>query len=86
MTSGRSELAALGFALTFPTLLTWVYFVLLSGRPVMGVAYGAGKIIQFGFRWPGSRGDRDASLGPLHRTDAVFCPVSALGWSWLDSL
>jgi len=39
------------FALTFPTLLTVVYFILLSGHPagLQLVAFGIGKFIQFAF-------------------------------------
>lgn len=40
---------ALGFALAFPTLGTWVYFILLSGRPGMQTAYAATKVVQFSF-------------------------------------
>ena len=31
----------------FPMLMTWVYFVVLAGRPGMKVAYTVGKLIQF---------------------------------------
>ena len=43
------QVAALIFALTFPTLTTGVYFILLSGHPSMGAVYAAAKILQFAF-------------------------------------
>lgn len=47
----RADLAAVVFALVFPTLITWVYFVALAGQDSkwQGFAAGAGKAIQFGF-------------------------------------
>jgi hypothetical protein len=45
----RYQLTGLVFALVFPSLMTWVYFVALSGRREAGVAYLIGKIVQFGF-------------------------------------
>jgi CAAX protease family protein len=58
-TSGRADFAALAFALTFPTLTTWLYFVVLApaagapdptdANPLMKIAYGAGKVAQFAF-------------------------------------
>ena len=49
--STRTEIAALIFALTFPTLLTWVYFIWLaqSSAGLQQAAYSIGKVIQFGF-------------------------------------
>jgi hypothetical protein len=49
--SSRSEVAAILFALSFPTLLTWVYFILLADQTpaLQQSAYSIGKIIQFGF-------------------------------------
>jgi len=35
------------FALTFPSLATWIYFVVLSGSPAMGPVYTLTKILQF---------------------------------------
>jgi membrane protease YdiL (CAAX protease family) len=47
------EVLALLFAMTFPTLVAWAYFVALAqeGRPSLAqqTAYGAGKVIQFAF-------------------------------------
>jgi CAAX protease family protein len=42
---------AIVFALAFPTLLTWVYFIALAGEPaaVQQTAYTTGKLIQFAF-------------------------------------
>ncbi len=42
---------AIAFALVFPTLLTYAYFVHLADRPtgLQQVVYTAGKILQFGF-------------------------------------
>ncbi len=47
----RRQCASLWFALIFPTLLTVVYFILLSGYPaaVQLAAFGVGKFIQFVF-------------------------------------
>jgi membrane protease YdiL (CAAX protease family) len=43
------EIIVLAFAMLFPTLLTYIYFVLLNGSPggAQKAAYGVGKIIQF---------------------------------------
>jgi uncharacterized protein len=48
---GRRDAWAVGVALLFPTLITWVYFVLLanSSPSMQQAAYVAGKILQFGF-------------------------------------
>lgn len=43
---GRT-LAVVAFALVWPTIYTWLYFVALAGHPAMRVAYGLGKTIQF---------------------------------------
>jgi len=43
------QAAALALALTFPTLTTAVYFILLSGHPLMGAAYAVAKVLQFAF-------------------------------------
>lgn len=47
----RGEIAALAFAILFPSLITWVYFVLLRSAPalIQQSAYGLGKVIQFAF-------------------------------------
>lgn len=47
----RSDWGALLFALTFPTLMTWVYFIGLAKSPgaLQLAASGIGKVIQFGF-------------------------------------
>ncbi len=49
--SSRSEIAAIVFALSFPTLLTWIYFILLADHApaLQQSAYSIGKLIQFGF-------------------------------------
>jgi membrane protease YdiL (CAAX protease family) len=49
--SRRADAAALLFALLFPTLVTWVYFVLLaeSGTAIIWTACGVGKVVQFSF-------------------------------------
>ena len=51
VTVSRGQLGALVFALTFPTLLTFTYFVLLADFPagVQQAVYAAGKTIQFVF-------------------------------------
>jgi membrane protease YdiL (CAAX protease family) len=50
-TSRRADVCAVLFGLTFPTLVTWVYFVWLkeSAPSQQQIAYGAGKVLQFGF-------------------------------------
>ena len=52
-TSRRADALALVFALTFPTLLVLVYFVLLpevdAPPAIQQAAYTVGKILQFGF-------------------------------------
>jgi membrane protease YdiL (CAAX protease family) len=50
----KRDWAALAFAMAFPTLLTWFYFVQLRGEPgepnpAARLAYAVGKVIQFGF-------------------------------------
>lgn len=47
----RRDRAALLFALTFPTLMTWAYFIGLANAPAAWqlAASGIGKVIQFGF-------------------------------------
>ena len=49
--SVASEWGAIVFALIFPTVLTWVYFIALAdSEPWMQKgAYGIGKVIQFAF-------------------------------------
>ena len=48
--SKRNEFAVL-FGIAFPSLLTWLYFVALgeNSGSLQQVAYGVGKVIQFGF-------------------------------------
>jgi len=50
-TSRRADALALVFALTLPTVLVWVYFVLLVPYPpaAQQTAYTVGKIVQFAF-------------------------------------
>ncbi len=43
------QVAALALALTFPTLTTAVYFILLSGHPLMGAVYAVAKVLQLAF-------------------------------------
>lgn len=47
----RRDIAAIVFAIIFPTLMTWVYFIGLTNAPAAAqlVAAGIGKVIQFGF-------------------------------------
>ena len=49
--SHRAEIAAVAFALVYPSLLTWLYFVALAERPasVQQAVYGIGKTAQFAF-------------------------------------
>ena len=46
-----SEWGAIVFALVFPTVLTWAYFIALADSDpwLQKGAYGIGKVIQFGF-------------------------------------
>ena len=48
---GTTEWPAIVFALIFPTVLTWVYFIALaeSDPSLQKGAYGIGKVIQFAF-------------------------------------
>lgn len=50
-TADRSRPYAVAFALLFPTLLTYAYFVHLADRPsdVQQAVYAAGKLLQFAF-------------------------------------
>ena len=71
----RAEIAALFFALTFPSLLTWVYFILLADRnPALQQAvYSIGKGIQFGVPIAWVWLVRRESLGwPKPRRDGVL--------------
>ena len=47
----QAEITALVFAMAFPSVLTWVYFVALAGQPagLQQGTYSIGKTIQFGF-------------------------------------
>jgi len=49
--SNSAEWSALVFALVFPTVLTWVYFIALADSEswMQKGAYGIGKVIQFAF-------------------------------------
>lgn len=49
--SNTKDRAAVGFALVFPTLVTWVYFVWLAGDSAgeQQASYSVGKVIQFAF-------------------------------------
>jgi membrane protease YdiL (CAAX protease family) len=40
---------ALVFALVFPTLATWLYFIQFAGSPAVRIFYIAGKVVQFCF-------------------------------------
>lgn len=46
--SARAEWIVLLVALSLPSLVTWIYFILLSGQPAMKVAYVVAKTVQFG--------------------------------------
>jgi len=50
-TSRRADMAAIAFVIGFPSLLTWVYFVLLPdhGSLLQRSVFGVGKVVQFGF-------------------------------------
>jgi membrane protease YdiL (CAAX protease family) len=46
--SGRGALAAvLVLALTFPTLITWLYFIVFAGDSRVQLVYSIGKVLQF---------------------------------------
>lgn len=48
-TKPAAHLAALTFALFFPTLGAWMYFVQFAGHPLMTPTYVVTKVIQFAF-------------------------------------
>jgi membrane protease YdiL (CAAX protease family) len=50
-TSPARDSAAIAFALAFPTLITWVYFIYLAGdsAALQQASYSIGKLIQFAF-------------------------------------
>lgn len=69
-----TDLAAIAFAVFFPTLVTLVYFQWLkdSGSSYQQIAYGAGKVLQFGFPvvwvWLWYRGKfRSLSFGQIDK-------------------
>lgn len=43
------QVLALVFAMAFPTVATWLWFVVLSGQPAMQLVYGVSKLVQFSF-------------------------------------
>jgi hypothetical protein len=49
----KRDWLALAFAMVFPSVMSWVYFVALAGggqgNTAVQLAYGAGKAVQFGF-------------------------------------
>jgi membrane protease YdiL (CAAX protease family) len=50
----KRDLSALAFAMTYPTFMAWIYFVVLAGggrdlNPAVMVAFAAGKTLQFLF-------------------------------------
>jgi uncharacterized protein len=54
LTHQRARVAVLFFALLFPSVMTWLYFVVLAkpeggseANPAMQIIYGAGKLLQF---------------------------------------
>src|SRR5262247_3881744 len=50
MTAGSlPKRAALLFAMLFPSLATYLYFVAFAGSPAMRVVFAAGKLAQFAF-------------------------------------
>ena len=68
MNDGRpgsgATLAAVLFAALFPTLATWLYFVVLPGSRWMLPVYAACKVVQFGFPLLWLKIQRPASPGP----------------------
>ncbi len=92
----RADGAAVLFAMVFPTLLTWVYFVLLP-RWAPGLAqpaYTVGKAIQFLFPLAWVLAVRRQRLAPPPRTTAgvaegfafgtvIFAAAVGLYWVWL---
>lgn len=93
--SSRAAVGALVFALLFPTLFTWVYFVFLAHWPAwQQIVYTACKTIQFAFpivwvvlverwrptwRWPGAAG---LAAGVISGA-AVLAAAVALYHLWL---
>jgi membrane protease YdiL (CAAX protease family) len=95
----KRDWAALAFAMAFPTLLTWFYFVQLRGEagepnPAARLAYAVGKVIQFGFpfvyclrferaRLRPSAPTRDGLLLGILFGLAVDAAMFALYYGWL---
>ena len=50
-TSRRAAVVAVAFAIVFPSVITWLYFVALAGhsRSLQQGSYAVGKCLQFGF-------------------------------------
>lgn len=68
--AGAPARGAIAFAVTFPTVLTLAYFVLLTGQPrgLVQAVYAAGKVVQFAFpalwvTWTAGRFPRPARPG-----------------------
>lgn len=85
--TATKDLAALIFALGFPTLVTLVYFQWLAAAPAawQQSAYLAGKILQFGFPvfWVLAIYRLPWRSWPLEQNAAAAPPVSALGRWWV---
>ncbi len=43
------QVAAIVFAIVFPSIGTWLYFVTFAGHDAVGVVYAVIKVVQFGF-------------------------------------
>lgn len=43
------QVAAIVFAIVFPSIGTWLYFVSFSGHSAVGAVYAVSKVVQFGF-------------------------------------
>jgi membrane protease YdiL (CAAX protease family) len=79
----RGDGYAVFFALVYPTLLTWAYFIVLAGAPtiVQQGTYTIGKLIQFGFPAVWVVGRRRSRLGwnwP-RQSDVLWGTVLGLG-------
>ena len=88
--------AILVFALVFPFILTWVYFVVLANAPpaVQQAAYSIGKVIQFALPilWVGFVCRERVWVRPINRRGllegtlfgvAVFAAMLAVYFFWL---
>ncbi len=82
--------------LLWPTLATWVYFVLLADQPGVGTAYGLSKVVQaalplvgwyfLGFARPATERPRRDGLGLGLATGVLLgLPILVAYFGWLEN-